>query len=612
VRIYEDLRAIQSRTGRAQYVVLSLMALLLVHFWHLQVVRGREFRRLADSNRTRLVTLAAPRGLLLDREGQVLVENRAAFNIVLVPEHSDEVDRIIARLARVLGIGEAQIRERLARRPGRYLPVVVKAEADFSDVAVVEARRRELPGVSVEVVPLRSYRLEAAAAHTLGRVGEVTQAQLRLAEFDGFRAGELVGQAGIEARYNRRLMGRKGHRKVIVNSRDVEVAEAEYVPPRDGPSLQLTLDARLQTVMEHAMEGHVGGAVALDPQTGEILAMVSRPAFDPNGFSSGLDRAAWRRLTSDPDTPLVHRVIQGQYAPGSLFKLVMAVAGLEEGVISAETALRCGGALALYDTVFHCNISGGHGRTNLRSAIGQSCNVYFYRLGVELKIERIAHYARQLGLGAPTGVDLPHEKGGLVPDPEWKRREQGSAWYPGETVSVAIGQGQVTATPLQMARLAAAIANGGRLVTPHLVRMPDDNGAGPAAKELALRPGTLAALRKGMETTVTHGTGWRAALPGIRVAGKTGSAQVVARPRTGPRENTPRRFLAHGWFLAFAPVDDPKIALVVLVEHGGSGGEAAAPVARRILAEFFGRPSVKPGPRLARWTAPGGPLARRP
>jgi len=592
MRIYEDLRVVQARLAVLQALAVVLVTALVIQFWNLQVVRARHFRDLAENNRSRLVTLAAPRGALLDREGHVLVGNRPSFSVVLNPEHADDLDRVVARLATTLGVGEATIRERLARRQP-YRPVVVKTDASLAEVSALEVRRKELPEVSVVVVPLRSYPLASAAAHALGRVGEITERQLQLPEFQGLAPGSLVGQAGIESRYNHELMGRDGFRRVIVNSHGVEVTEAERQSPDDGPSLTLGIDASLQAVMEKAFEGRAGSAVALDPRTGEILAMTSTPAYDPNEFTTGIDASLWASLATDPRTPLMNRVIQGAYSPGSTFKIIAATAALEEGLITPATTFYCPGYLNVYNTTFHCTHS--HGVMDLRRAIANSCNVYFYQVGIRLEISRLAKWAKLMGLGAPTGVDLPHEGTGLMPSPEWKMRLFKTPWYAGETVSVAIGQGQVSATPLQMARVAAVIANGGFLVHPHLVKA---TAARPFAAEapvsLGIRPETIAAVKEGMRAVVAEGTGWRARLQAVEVCGKTGSAQVVAKSRL---EKSPNDFemLPHGWFLAFAPADDPKIVLAVLVEHGRSGGESAAPVARQILAHFFGLDRT-PGP----------------
>jgi penicillin-binding protein 2 len=465
--------------------------------------------------------------------------------------------------------------------------VVLRPDATIAEVEKIEARQLELPEVRVEVVPLRYYPLASSAAHALGRVGEITERQLKSPEFEGLQSGALVGQAGVEARYNRALMGEDGYRRVIVNSRGLEVKEAQREPPEDGPSLTLTLDAELQTAAERAFGGRGGSAVALDPRTGEILAMTSLPAYDPNEFTTGIDPMLWTALANDPETPLMNRVIQGQYAPGSTFKIITATAALEEGVITPSTTFYCPGYVRLYNRVFHCHLAGGHGVVDVRQALAKSCNVFFYQVGVRLEIDRLAKWAKRMGLGTPTGVDLPHEAAGLMPSREWKEAVQKTAWYPGETVSVAIGQGQVSVTPLQMARVVSIIANGGYLVTPHLVRAtPDGERPFPPPRPLGISEETLAVVKEGLRRVVAEGTGYRARLRSAEVCGKTGSAQVVSKARleASPDDES---IQPHGWFVAFAPADDPRIALAVLVEHGRGGAISAAPVARDILAHFF-------------------------
>jgi penicillin-binding protein 2 len=494
-------------------------------------------------------------------------------------------------------VGEAQIRERLARRQP-YRPVVVKTDASLADVAALEARRLELPEASVEVVPLRSYPLASAAAHALGRVGEITERQLQLAAYEGIAAGALVGQAGLESRYNRQLMGQDGFRRVIVNSRGLEVTEAERQAPVDGPSLTLAIDAGLQAAVEQAFEGRAGAAVALDPRSGEILAMASTPAFDPNAFTTGIDATLWSSRAGDPRTPLINRVIQGAYSPGSTFKVIAAVAALEEGVITPATTFYCPGQTTIYGNVFHCHEEGGHGVIALEGALAHSCNVYFYNVGVRLEIQRLAKWAKAMGLGSPTGIDLPHEGSGLMPSPEWKQRVFKAPWYPGETVSVAIGQGQVSATPLQMARVAAVIASGGKLVRPHLVKDAPDSEPVP----LGIKPSTIEAVKAGMRAVVAYGSGARSRMQTVEVAGKTGSAQVVAKARLQKSPGA-EEYQPHGWFICFAPAEAPTIALAVLVEHGKSGAGSAAPVARRILAHYFGVDREEPG------AAPAGTVA---
>ena len=614
MRIYEDLRGLQSRLGIIKTVVVGALALVVVYFWHLQVVRGKYFRELAENNRIRSVPIPAPRGPIFDRNGRVLVENRSSFNVVLSAEPHANLDAELERVGRLIEVDEDQVRERIEGQGPRFKSVVVKADASEEDVAIVESRRLEEPEVGVEVVPLRAYPLTTEAAHVLGRVGEITDRQLASTPFVGIEPGTVVGQAGIELQYNRALMGKDGVRRVIVNSRGVEVAEAQQEPPAPGLPATVTVDVELQRAMDEAMGGRPGGAVALDPNTGEILALTSNTAYDPNLFSSSISPAVWQALIKDPETPLMNRVIQGQYAPGSSFKVVMALAALDSGVITPNTQFHCPGYLNIYGKTFLCHKKEGHGTLNMIQALAQSCNVYFYNVGVRLEIERISKYANILGLNAPSGIDLPYEASGLIPSPEWKMRTQKVQWFPGETVSVSIGQGGVTVTAIQMARLAAAIGNGGRLVQPHLIKTLK---AAPvefkAPVDLGLKLSTIAAVKEGMAAVVAPGgTGWRAQLPGIRVAGKTGSAQVVTHARLETDKKS-HMYQPHGWFLCFAPVENPRIAMAVMVEHGTAGGQSAAPIAGQILAHFFGVPpppattippptpvlTGKPGPRPA-------------
>jgi penicillin-binding protein 2 len=612
VRIYEDLRSLQSRLSVIQTVIVGALVLLVAYFWHLQVVRGKYFRELAENNRIRAVPIPAPRGPIFDRNGRVLVENRSSFNVVLSAEPRDNLDTALDRVGRLIDVDEEQVRERIEDQGPRFKSVVVKADASEEDVAIVESRRLEEPEVGVEVVPLRAYPLTREAAHVLGRVGEITDRQLVAPAFAGIEPGVTVGQAGVEAQYNRALMGKDGVRRVIVNSRGVEVAEAQQEPPVPGPPATLTIDVELQRAMDEAMGGRPGSAVALDPQTGEVLALTSNPAYDPNLFSVGISSAVWQGLIKDPETPLMNRVIQGQYAPGSAFKVVMSLAALDAGVITPNTSFHCPGFLNIYGKTFLCHKKEGHGTVNMIQALAQSCNVYFYNVGVRLEIDRISRYANLLGLNAPTGIDLPYEASGLVPSPAWKQRTQKVQWFPGETVSVSIGQGGVTVTAMQMARLVAAIGNGGRLVQPHLIKTLKGSPVEfKAPIALGLKPSTVAAVKAGMAAVVAPGgTGWRAQLPGIRVAGKTGSAQVV----THARLETDRRahaYQPHGWFMCFAPVESPRIAMAVMVEHGTAGGQSAAPIAGQILAHFFGVPpppaTTIPPPTPALPAKPGPP-----
>jgi penicillin-binding protein 2 len=596
VRIYEDLRGLQRRLTIIQAVIIALMVLVTAYFWHLQVLRGKYYRELAENNRLRTVPIPAPRGPLFDRYGRILAENRSSFNVVLTTENRRQLTESLGPLRRLLEIDLEAVRQRMNTKGPKFRSVVVKADASEGDVATVEARRLEQPEVSVEVVPLRSYPLAEAAAHSLGHVGEITDRQLEQEGFADIEPGSVVGQSGIELQYNRQLMGRDGVRRIVVNSRGVEVAEAEREAPVDGPAAQLSLDLELQQAFEEAMDGEAGSVVALEPETGEVLAYLSNPAYDPNAFSLGIEPELWAHLNKDPEKPLINRPIQGTYPPGSTFKILNALAALQEGVITPQTRFACPGYLAVYGTVFRCHKEEGHGVMDLRQAIALSCNVYFYNVGIRLEIERLSRYAKMMGLAAPTGIDLPHEVSGIFQDPEWKQRALKTRWYPSETVSVSIGQA-MSVTPVQMARVAAVVANGGRLVRPHFMKKI---GAQPVNTEppqdLGFKSSVVGVVRDAMLTVVASGTGQRAKLQGVAVGGKTGSAQVVTSARLASDKKA-KKNQPHGWFIFFAPArhGKPAVAGAVLVEHGVAGGQSAAPVVGRALARYYGVPAIGPG-----------------
>ena len=596
MRLYEDLRGLQRRVSVVQAAVAIPMALLVVYFWHLQVVRGRYFRELSENNRIRVIPIPAPRGPLFDRNGRILAENRSSFNVVLTTERRDDLRRALARIATLITYDPAAVEDRLNKRGPRFRSLVVKSDATEEDVASVAARRLEEPEASVEVVPLRSYPLGIGAAHVLGHVGEVTDKQTEQEAFKGIEAGTVVGQTGLELQYNRELMGKDGMRRIIVNSRGVEVTEAERVAPLDGPTSILTLDLDLQKAFEEAMAGHSGSVIALDPETGDVLAYLSLPGYDPNAFSAGINPAEWSALMKDPEKPLINRVIQGQYPPGSTYKIINALAGLQEGVITPQSRFHCPGYLAVYGTLFRCHKQEGHGTIDLKKAIALSCNVYFYNVGIRLEIERLARYSKRMGLARPTGIDLPHEVAGVFQDPEWKMRTQKVRWFPAETVSVSIGQA-MSVTPIQLARVAAVVANGGRLPRPRLMKAIGERAlAAEPPVDLGFRPAVVATVRDAMLAVVEEGTGQRAKLDGVEVGGKTGSAQVVTHARLESNKDA-RAYQPHGWFMAFAPPTNgkPGVAVAVLVEHGVAGGVSAAPVVGKALARYYGVPAIGPG-----------------
>ena len=600
-----DVRRARSLLGLFRGAAGLVFAALFVAFGYVQIGQHERFRALAENNHQRSLALRAPRGGVFDRRGEVLVENRHSLNISLARDQVEDLDGWIARLARAAGADEAAIAaalERYGRDPsGR--PIVVIRDATLAQVAAVTARKLELPGVVVEQVPTRRYPAAAFGAHALGYVGEVTGAQLSMPRFEGLRSGAVVGQTGVEYAYNGRLMGTDGVRHVIVNSLGREIETVREVSPVEGGDLQLTIDADLQRAAEEAFDaaGFDGAAAVLDPRSGEVLALVSRPAYDPNVFAAGVDAAAWTALTDDPLEPLRNRALQGRYAPGSTFKVVLAVAALEEGVVEPDDRLVCRGGAVFHGRFFACHAA--HGSVDLPGALARSCNTYFYRLGQRLGIDAIHKWATALGLGRLTGIDLPHEAPGLIPSREWKRAAHGERWYAGETISVAIGQGQVAVTPLSMAVMMSAVANGGRVFTPRLLRGAFGGGTAPAGVEfpapsvVRLRPETVAAVRRGLWLAVNGaGTARRARLPGRDVIGKTGTAQVVSLSgRRAAEGRSDRDLRDHGWFVFAAPRDEPRIAGAVFAEHG-EHGYLAAPVARHVLATFFAREENRPLP----------------
>jgi penicillin-binding protein 2 len=609
-------------------ITAAFMA-LAVSFWYIQVIQNARYREMAETNHQRLLSLRAPRGVLFDRKHRLMVENRDAYTISILREHSGDLNRTIPMLAAATGVDEKAIRDTVYRHRNepRYRPIVVIDDATVDQVGAVLARRLdfELPGIVVERVPTRRYPAGGLAAHLLGYVGEATETQLGA---DGLKSGAVVGQSGVEKAYNRILMGTDGERRVMVNSVGREISTLDDLPATEGQRIELTIDLDLQKAAEDGFRalGYQGSAVILDPRNGEILALVSLPAYDPNAFASGIDRATWSRLNTDKLRPLQNRAIQGRYSPGSTFKVVVATAALEEGVITPDFKVYCPGGATFYDRFFQCNVKGGHGVVDLRHAIEKSCNVYFYTVGNMLGVDRIHKWAEALGLAGRTGIDLPNEAESLVPSTAWKKAKEGVKWYAGETISVAIGQGQVSVTPLALAALYAAVANGGVHYTPHLMRATN-NGDGwkaapmPEPQGVRLKAETVAALHDGLWLVVNGaGTGGRARIEGMDVSGKTGTAQVISlqggKQAAGKTEQDLRD---HGWFAFFAPRDAPEIAGVILAEHGEHGANAA-PIAKHIIETYLAAKAGKPVPEFplppvpaaaAAAAAPGSPAAAR-
>jgi penicillin-binding protein 2 len=570
-------------------VVGVAFLVILTQLWFLQVISGDYFREASDKNRIRVRPVAAQRGILYDRHHLPLVDNRPAFTLSLIPRELDEAgDRraaVLGRVAALLAIPYRELLEVAARAPAdSTAPVRVRRGLTLEDVAKVEEWKLELPGVIVEVEPQRVYPSRRFAAHLLGYVREVNDEQLRQGRY---RRGDMVGQTGLERLLDDYLRGEDGGESVEVDALGRHLGVIQRSEPTPGAEVVTTVDRRVQDAAEQAMAGHAGAAVVMDPRNGDVLAMVSTPAFDIDRFTGTIDRAAWLAVVRDPAHPLLNRAIQSQYAPGSIFKIIVAAAGLQEGSLAPMDRVYCSGEFHLGGIAFKDWKKGGHGSVDLLRAINQSCNVYFYQYGLRIGGAAIARYASAFGLGRPTGMAFGGEKAGLIPLPRVQRGRKGAAWHAGETINMSIGQGALLVTPMQVARFMAAVANGGVLWRPRLVQRVGRGDeivwtdAGEVAGHVELSPMVWAFLRRSLWSVVNEGgTGAAARIPGLDVAGKTGTAQMVANSRSDRGQD-------HAWFASFAPAGAPEAVVVVLVERGGKGGQVAAPIARKILHAIF-------------------------
>jgi penicillin-binding protein 2 len=597
-------RGFRSRVIATIVIVSIAFGSIALRVWHLQIRAGEQYRELSENNRVRLKRVRATRGLVFDRKGKVLVENRPSFDIVMVPEDAREPKEILGRLEGYVAEELPDARNALESAVDRppFHPVVLRKDVDWPKIVAVETRQLELPGVSIRIGPRRSYPFGPLLAHLVGYIGEVNQDEL--ARLEGYRMGDAIGKYGLEKHWEEWLRGETGGQQIEVDSIGRELRILREVEETPGATLHLTIDVDLQQAAYDALEGREGAVVALDPKDGAVLVLVSRPAFDSNLFAGGIRSDVWRSLLDDPLRPLNDKAVQGQYPPGSTFKIVVAAAALEERVISPSARIFCGGSIRFGNRDFRCWKKGGHGSVDLHRALVESCDVWFYQVGQRLGVDLIAAYSRKFGLGGVSGIRLDHEKAGTIPDSGWKRRTFGEPWYPGETLSVAIGQGYVTATPLQMANVAAVVASGGRRHRPHYVdriELPTGEVVESGEEnvvETGLQPATVAILRRALQDVVgaANGTGKNARVPGITVGGKTGTSQTVrlGKGKIDPK-TLPRHMRDHAWFVSFAPVEAPEIAVAALVEHAGSGGGAtAAPIVQKVLAKFFENRLPKP------------------
>jgi penicillin-binding protein 2 len=584
-KIYEDLSLVQRRARTVFWIVAGLMVLALGYYWKVQILEHKKYESMAEANRTRLRVLAAPRGLILARGGEILADNKAAFKVSLIRENVKDEAASTAAISRLLGIDEQTLRDRVALHKDFQLfePIVIADGLEPEDIAPIESRRLELPELTVETEPQRTYPRRGLAAHVLGYLQELTTDEIRARPDRKTRPGEMVGKTGVEREYDDLLRGQDGQAVEEVDSLGrIQKSDARTHPVK-GHDLTLTIDVAIQEEAERALADREGVVVVLDAESGGILALASSPTYDPNRFITRFTPQEWKDLIDDPNSPLENRAIRGLYAPGSIFKLVMALGGLGLGFITPETTVYCSGSTQIYGAVRHCWFAPGHGAMDLANAIKNSCNIYFYSLGRRMDIDQIAEAAGRLGLGRKTGVDLVGEKDGLVPSKAWKQAAMKQPWYPGETISVAIGQGQLQVTPLQIAAMTARIAKRGKSVRPHLVE-PDP---APLASAGSFEASAFESVIAGMWRSVNDGgTGAGARVADFDVCGKTGSTQTMSRENAERLARAGREIKTHSWFSGFAPRVGPKIVVTVLGEFGGGGGATAAPVAGRIFDLF--------------------------
>ena len=585
------------RLTAAQYIILAIFLILAYGLWRLQVMQSDFYAGLAEKNRIRNVPILAPRGKILDREGRIIVDNYPSFTALLLRDSSRDLSADAGLIAQGLHMNANEIRERvrkLAWLP-QYQPIFLKDDITPDELAFIEAHRNELPELDTIMSHRRLYPRKGFMAHLVGYVGEVSEDMLNQPQWEFYNPGDVVGKSGVELQYNQMLMGKNGARRSIVNSRGKEMQSLSETPAVPGQQLKLTLDIDLQIAAEEALEGKNGAIVAMDPRTGEILAMVSRPSFDPNEFAVRVSRGEWNKLVTDENHPLLNKAIQAQLAPGSVFKIIMATAGLQEG-IAQNLRVICNGGATFYGRYFKCWITAQHsvhGAVEISRGIYQSCDVFFYTLAEKLGIERIAKYATAFGLGQKTRIDLPQEVSGVMPSEQWKIKNFKQKWYAGETISVGIGQGAVVVTPIQLARAIGGITSGGVMHRPH-VAFPGELPPNvlPATSEypdevrVPIDPKNWEIITDAMANVPTPlGTAGSAHLQGVDFAGKTGSAQIISNTGKAKLANGKSKYKDNAWFVGVTPRRNPAIVVAVLFE-GGEHGQFAARIAAQVVKAF--------------------------
>jgi len=578
------------------------LAVLVARLWHLQLIHGESYVKEARENRIRLLRLSPSRGRILDSQGRVLADNSPGFTFSVIPGEMGDTEKIIETSSDVLGLAPEKLRRLIHRSKSspKYMACPLKENMSLEQVSLIKSRITSLKGVTLETRPTRLYPFGEALCHVVGTVGEISAKELFKYSQMGYRPGDRIGKAGIEKEYEVLLKGVEGWEQIEINARGRQLADLTRRSPTPGANVTLTIDVSFQKFVEKTFIYRAGSVIVVDPDTGRIIAMVSKPGFDLNLFAPSISEHEWKNLNSDPLHPLENRSIRGVYSPASTFKVVTAAAALGEGMVHPDERFTCEGKFQLGGQTFRCWKRKGHGEVDLHGALVESCDTYFYKLGLRLGIDRIARYASLFGLGKPTGLGLPQELPGLIPTPAWKLRTYREAWRDGETVTVSIGQGYLVCSPIQLAMMTVAVANGGKLLRPALVRrIISHDGSlifdhSPVVRwKIPLNPRELSLLRRAMIGVVSEndGTGKKSRIPGISLAGKTGTSQVI-RLREGAlkMEKVPYHERTHAIFIAYVDDRPMKIAVVVIVEHGGGGGAVAAPIARKIICRYYGVP----------------------
>jgi penicillin-binding protein 2 len=599
-----DQKVPQGRLALFSYVSVAVVVFLLVGFWKLQVVQSGHYADLAERNRIRYIPIIAPRGTMLDRDGRVLADSYPSFSILLLRDDPKALQKSLPQIEEGLGLAKEDLSQQLeaARNEPKFQPIVIKPAASEADIAFVESHRADLPLLELMMVQRRRYPHGEMLANTIGYVGEVSPQEMEKNP-DRYRPGDIVGKAGLERQYNDQIVGTDGMRRVVVNSVGKVIRTLDNVEAIPGKPIQLTIDEDLQQIAEADFANKEGALVAMDARTGEVLAMVSRPTFDPNDFAIRVPQAEWATLNTDPHTPLLNRAIQAQLAPGSVFKVVMSTAMLESKAISPSYTVYCPGSAVFYGRVFHCDHA--HGVVNLHKGIVASCDVFFYNIGKLLGIDRISYYARGLGLGQRTGIDLPGEQAGLVPSEDWSERVNHHKWYPGSTISVAIGQGAVMTTPIQLARMIVTVANGGTLIPPHLLKNAPESKSG----SFPISDDTVQQITDGLWGVVNEPDGTTSGLvklQNIDFSGKTGTAQVEGFEL---QHKLGKKLKENGWFVGYAPRRNPEIVVAALVQGGGWGSTSAAPIVRDVVKAYYDKKAghFLPPPATAQNISLSGP-----